>query len=304
MSHTIALVDDDRNILTSISMALENEGFKVTRIPVDRKGHIDPGCLREAVTEKTALVSLMAVNNEIGVVHPLQEIGQICREVGAYFHTDAAQAVGKIPIDVNEQNVDLLSISGHKIYGPKGIGALYIRRRPKVRIEAQINGGSQERGFRAGTLPTPLCVGIGLACEIAAQEMIMENRRLKALHDRLYERLTSALDNIALNGDSERRIPGNLNFSFTHIDSAALMMGIPDLSVSTGSACTSGSLGPSYILQALGLDAEVADTALRIGLGRFTTQEEVDYAAERLISVIGEQLGKESSHVSSRVQDT
>ena len=293
-NHIVTCVTEHKCVLESC-LQMEREGFEVTRLEVDRNGFIDLDQLRAAVTEKTILVSIMAVNNEIGIIHPLREIGEICRMAGVFFHTDAAQAVGKIPLDVEAANIDLMSISGHKIYGPKGVGALYVRRRPRVRLEVQMSGGGQERGLRSGTLPTPLCVGLGIACVIAEREMAAENLRIGTLRDRLYQRLMSELDNVSLNGDAERRISGNLILSFARIDGAALMMGIPDLSVSTGSACASGSLGPSYVLQALGLDAEGSDTALRIGLGRFTTKDEVDYAADRLIAVVSEQRSHRSS---------
>ena len=290
-NHIVTCVTEHKCVLESC-LQMERDGFEITRLAVDSKGFIDLDQLRDVVTENTVLVSIMAVNNEIGVINPLREIGEICRAVGAFFHTDAAQAIGKIPLDVDAANIDLMSISGHKIYGPKGVGALYVRRRPKVRLEAHMSGGGQERGLRSGTLPTPLCVGLGMACMIAEREMVSENLRIGVLRDHLYQRLMSELDNVSLNGDLERRIPGNLNLSFARIDGAALMMGIPELSVSTGSACTSGSLGPSYVLQALGLDAEGSDTALRIGLGRFTTMDEVEYAADRLIAVVCEQRSK------------
>jgi cysteine desulfurase len=225
----------------------------------------------------------MAVNNEIGVIQPLAEIGKICRDKGAFFHTDAAQAVGKIPLDVNAMNIDLMSISGHKIYGPKGIGALYVRRRPRIRLVALINGGGQERGFRSGTLPTPLCVGLGEAAEICLKEMDVEAKRLTKLRDRMLEGLQAKLPEIYVNGDLDHRIPGNLNISFAYVEGESLMMGIKGLSVSSGSACTSASLEPSYVLRALGVDEELAHTSLRIGLGRFTTEQEVDTAVDELV---------------------
>jgi cysteine desulfurase len=228
------------------------------------------------------MVSIMAVNNEIGVIQPIKEIGALCRKKGTFFHTDAAQAVGKIPLDVDDMNIDLMSISGHKLYGPMGIGALYVRRRPRVRIVAMINGGGQERGMRSGTLPTPLCVGIGEACEIAEREMSVETERLKMLRERFYTKINERLDEVFLNGDLEQRIPGNLNISFAYVEGEGLMMGVNDLAVSSGSACTSASLEPSYVLRALGVEEELAHTSLRIGFGRFTTQEEVDYAVEKI----------------------
>jgi cysteine desulfurase len=228
----------------------------------------------------------MAANNEIGVIQPLAEIGALCRSKGVYFHTDAAQAVGKIPVDVEAMKIDLMSISGHKIYGPKGIGALYVRRKPRVRLEAMIHGGGQERGMRSGTLPTPLCVGLGEACAIAMAEMPAEAKRLEALRDRLYHGITERLPNVYLNGDLEHRLPGNLNLSFAYVEGEGLMMGIKDLAVSSGSACTSASLEPSYVLRALGVEEELAHTSIRFGLGRFTTTEEVDIAVEQVVQAV------------------
>jgi cysteine desulfurase len=228
----------------------------------------------------------MAANNEIGVIQPLAEIGAICRERGVYFHTDAAQAVGKIPLDVNAMKIDLMSISGHKIYGPKGIGALYVRRKPRVRLEALIHGGGQERGMRSGTLPTPLCVGLGEACAIAEREMPAEIERLRYLRDRLLKGITKALPEVYVNGDLEHRLPGNLNLSFAYVEGEGLMMGIKSLAVSSGSACTSASLEPSYVLRALGVEEELAHTSLRFGIGRFTTEQEIDYAVEQVVAAV------------------
>jgi cysteine desulfurase len=252
-------------------------------LPVQKNGLIDLEALRAAITDKTVVVSVMAVNNEIGVIQPLAEIGAICREKKVFFHTDAAQAVGKIPLDVEAMNIDLLSISGHKIYGPKGIGALYVRRKPRVRLVPLIVGGGQERGFRSGTLPTPLCVGLGAAAEIAMKEMDSEAERLTRLQQRMLKGLKERLAEIYVNGDLDHRIPGNLNISFAYVEGESLMMGIKNLAVSSGSACTSASLEPSYVLRALGVDEELAHTSLRIGLGRFTTEHEVDTAVEELV---------------------
>ncbi len=238
------------------------------------------------MTDRTVLVSLMAVNNEIGVIQPLAEIGKICRERGIFFHTDAAQAIGKIPIDVEAMNIDLLSISGHKIYGPKGVGALFVRRKPRVRLQSLINGGGQERGMRSGTLSPPLCVGLGEACAIAEVEMAEEYRRLTILRNRFYQAITSELEEVYLNGDFDQRIPGNLNLSFAHVEGEGLMMGVKELAVSSGSACTSASLEPSYVLRALGVEAEMAHTSIRIGIGRFTTEEELDQALKSLVSEV------------------
>ena len=284
-NHLITVVTEHKCVLDSCRH-LELEGFNVTYLPVKQNGLIDLDQLRAAITDKTAIVSVMAVNNEIGVIQPLAEIGKICRERGVYFHTDAAQAAGKIPLDVNAMNIDLLSISGHKLYGPKGIGALYVRRKPRVRLEALIHGGGQERGFRSGTLPTPLCVGLGEACAIAQKEMGAETERLTYLRDRLYNGIKSRLPEVFLNGDLEKRIPGNLNISFAYVEGEGLMMGIKDLCVSSGSACTSASLEPSYVLRALGVEEELAHTSLRLGIGRFTTEQDVDYAIEHIVEAV------------------
>ncbi len=284
-NHIITTVTEHKCVLESCRH-LSQEGFDVTYLPVRDNGLIDLDVLKGAITDKTALVSVMAVHNEIGVIQPLAEIGQICRERKVFFHSDCAQAVGKIPLDVDAMNMDLMSISGHKIYGPKGIGALYVRRKPRVRIAPMMSGGGQERGMRSGTLPTPLCVGLGAACAIAEKEMGSENERLRLLRDRLYKTLTDALPDIYLNGDLDRRIPGNLNVSFAYVEGESLMMGIKNLSLSSGSACTSASLEPSYVLKALGVNEELAHTSLRIGIGRFTTEAEVDAAAASIIESV------------------
>jgi cysteine desulfurase len=283
--HIITCVTEHKCVLDSCRH-LELEGFQVTYLPVQKNGLIDLDQLRGVITGDTVVVSIMAVNNEIGVIQPLADIGRICREKKVFFHTDAAQAVGKIPLDVEAMQIDLMSISGHKIYGPKGIGALYVRRRPRVRLEAMISGGGQERGMRSGTLPTPLCVGLGEACRIAEAEMGAEAERLHALRDRLLNRITEQLPEVYVNGDLEHRIPGNLNISFAYVEGEGLMMGIKDLAVSSGSACTSASLEPSYVLRALGVEEELAHTSLRIGLGRFTTDAEVEYAADRIVGEV------------------
>jgi cysteine desulfurase len=280
-NHVITTVTEHKCVLDTCRH-LEQSGFDVTYLPVQKNGLIDLDVLRNAITDKTVVVSIMAVNNEIGVIQPLEEIGKICREKKVFFHTDAAQAAGKIPLDVEAMNIDLMSISGHKIYGPKGIGALYVRRKPRVRLVPLIVGGGQERGFRSGTLPTPLCVGLGEAAEICMKEMAAEAKRLKKLQERMLKGLQAKLPEIYLNGDLEHRIPGNLNISFAYVEGESLMMGIKSLSVSSGSACTSASLEPSYVLRALGVDEELAHTSLRIGLGRFTTEQEVDTAVDEL----------------------
>jgi len=281
-NHIVTTVTEHKCVLDTCRH-LEQQGFEVTYLPVQQNGLVDLELLRATVTDKTVLVSIMAVNNEIGVIQPLAEIGAICREKGAFFHTDAAQAVGKIALDVEAMKIDLMSISGHKIYGPKGIGALYVRRRPRVRLVAMINGGGQERGFRSGTLPTPLCVGIGEACEIAMKEMPAEAERLRRLRDRFLAGIHAKLPDVFLNGDLEQRIPGNLNLSFAYVEGESLIMGIKSLSVSSGSACTSASLEPSYVLRALGVEEELAHTSLRIGFGRFTTEAEVDAAVHDIV---------------------
>jgi len=284
-NHIITCVTEHKCILDTCRH-LEQEGFDVTYLPVEENGLISLEKLAAAITDKTVLVSIMAVNNEIGVIQPIKEIGQMCRDNGVFFHTDAAQAAGKIPLDVEEMNIDLMSISGHKLYGPMGIGALYVRRRPRVRLVAMINGGGQERGMRSGTLPTPLCVGLGEACAICEKEMGAEAERLKMLRDRFYQVIKQRLPEVFLNGDLEQRVPGNLNISFAFVEGEGLMMGIKELAVSSGSACTSASLEPSYVLRALGVEDELAHTSLRLGFGRFTTEEEIDFAIEKIISEV------------------
>jgi cysteine desulfurase len=283
--HIVTVVTEHKCVLDTCRH-LEQDGFRVTYLPVLKNGLVDLAELDAAVTDKTAIVSVMGVNNEIGVIQPLAEIGAICRAKGAFFHTDCAQAVGKIPLDVNAMNIDLMSISGHKLYGPKGIGALYVRRRPRVRLVPLINGGGQERGMRSGTLPTPLCVGLGEACAISKDEMAAEGERLRYLRDRLMNGIQAKLPEVYLNGDAEQRIPGNLNLSFAFVEGEGLMMGVKDLAVSSGSACTSASLEPSYVLRALGLDAEMAHTSLRFGLGRFTTEADIDYAIDHVVKAV------------------
>lgn len=284
-NHIITCVTEHKCVLDSCRH-LEERGFKVTYLPVKSNGLIDLDLLKSSITDKTILVSIMMVNNEIGVIQPITEIGKICREHNVYFHTDAAQAAGKIDIDVEAMNIDLLSISGHKIYGPKGIGALYVRRKPRIRLNALINGGGQERGIRSGTVPTPLCVGLGEACAIAKTEMVNENKKIKALYDRLYNGLHKNLREIYVNGDQIERIPGNLNISFAYVEGEGLMMGIKDLAVSSGSACTSASLEPSYVLRAIGVEEDLAHTSLRLGIGRFTTEAEIDQAIASITKAV------------------
>jgi cysteine desulfurase len=283
--HIVTVATEHKCVLES-ARRLERDGLTIAVLPVEADGHLDLQRLGAAITERTALVTVMAVNNEIGVVAPLAEIGALCRAKGVLFQTDAAQAAGKIPIDVDAMNIDLLSISGHKLYGPKGIGALYVRRRPRARLEPIFDGGGQERGFRSGTVPPPLVVGLGVACEIAGREMADEGARLIALRRRLYDGLAARLPGVALNGDSERRVPGNLNLSFAGVEAEALMKRLDDVAVSTGSACTAASVEPSYVLRALGLPDALANASLRIGLGRQTTAEEVDYAVGRIAEAV------------------
>jgi cysteine desulfurase len=284
-NHVVTTVTEHKCVLDSCRH-LEQEGFSVTYLPVKSNGLIDLDQLREAIRPETVMVSIMAVNNEIGVIQPLVEIGKICRENGVFFHTDAAQAVGKIPVDVQAMNIDLLSLSGHKMYAPKGIGALYIRRKPRIRLKPLFHGGGHERGMRSGTLPTPLCVALGEACAIAQDEMTKDNAHIKTLSDRLYQGITSRLNDVYLNGDGAPRIPGNLNLSFAYVEGEGLMMGIKELSVSSGSACTSSSLEPSYVLRALGVSEDMAHTSIRFGLGRFSTAEDVDVAIEKIVVAV------------------
>ena len=278
-NHIITLVTEHKCVLDSCRH-LEREGFEVTYLPVQKNGLVDLNALRAAIRDTTVLISVMMVNNEVGVIQPITEIGKICRENGVYFHTDAAQAFGKIPIDVEAMNIDLLSISGHKIYAPKGVGALYVRRRPRVRMEAIMNGGGQERGMRSGTLPTPMVVGLGEAARIAKEEMASEASRIRYLSDKFYHAIVNHIPDVFLNGDREQRWAGNLNLSFAYIEGESMIMAIKDLAVSSGSACTSASLEPSYVLRALGVGEDLAHTSIRFGFGRFTTEEEVDRAIE------------------------
>jgi len=262
--------------------ALEREGFEITFLPVEKDGRLNPELVRQTIRPDTILCSIMWANNEIGVVQDIKAIGAICREKGVIFHTDAVQGLGKIPFDVNAMNVDLASISAHKMYGPKGIGALYVRRaRPRIRLEPMFYGGGQERGLRSGTQPVQQIVGLGKAAELA--RLALQNGevdRVRALRDRLWAGLQEGLDELYLNGSWEHRLPNNLNVSFAYCEGEAIMMAIKDLAVSSGSACTSSSLEPSYVLRALGVDVELAHTSIRFGIGRFTTEEEVDYAID------------------------
>ncbi len=283
--HIVTLTTEHKCVLDTCRH-LEQDGFKITYLPVQPNGLVNLEQLKNVITDDTMLVSIMAINNEIGVIQPLKEIGKICREKGAFFHSDIAQAFGKIPINVDECNIDLASISGHKIYGPGGIGALYIRRRPRVRLTPIINGGGQERGFRSGTLATPLVVGLGKAAAIAQEEMAKDHAHVKKLFDKFLNTIQANAQDIVLNGDKEQRYPGNLNLSFAYIEGESMILAIKDLAVSSGSACTSSSLEPSYVLRALGVDEAMAHTSIRFGFGRFTTEAEVDYAAALMLANI------------------
>jgi cysteine desulfurase len=286
-NHIITQVTEHKAVLDACHR-LEKQGCDVTYLPVQKDGRIELDRLRSAITAKTILIVLMYANNEIGVIQSIAEIGKIAKEFGILFAVDAAQATGKLPIDVQHDNVDLLALSGHKMYGPKGVGALYVRRQnPRVQISAMLDGGGHERGMRSGTLNVPGIVGLGKACEIARQEMAEESARVSALRNRLWSALESGLDEIQVNGSWEHRLPNNLNVSFGYVDGESLLMGINDLAVSTGSACTSATIQPSYVLKALGVDEELAHSSIRFGLGRFTTAEEVDHAAGSVIRAVG-----------------
>ncbi len=283
--HIITLQTEHKAILDS-AKRLEKEGFRVTYLDVQKDGLVDLDALKAAITDKTILVSIMMANNEIGVIQPVKAIGEICRAKGVLFHTDAVQAVGKVPVDVNEMNIDLLSISGHKMYGPKGVGALYVRRRkPRVRLEASVDGGGHERGMRSGTLNVVGIVGLGRAAELCRQEMGAEAERSVQLRHRLWGKL-EGLGSVFINGHREHRLPGNLNVSFEYVEGEALMMAIKDVAVSSGSACTSASLEPSYVLRALGVGDELAHSSIRFGIGRFTTEEEVDYVGTLVVDAV------------------
>jgi cysteine desulfurase len=285
-NHIITQVTEHKAVLDTCKR-LEKAGCKVTYLPVKADGLVDIEELKAAITDKTILVSIMFANNEIGVVQPVVEIGKLCHEKGIIFHTDGVQAVGKIPVDVQAMNIDVMSITAHKVYGPKGVGALYVRRRnPRVQISEQINGGGHERGMRSGTLNVPGIVGFGKACELAGAEMDEEAKRLLALRDRLQKKLEAAIDYVHVNGSMEHHLPGNLNMSFVYVEGESLLMGINDIAVSSGSACTSATLEPSYVLKALGLGDDVAHSSIRFGLGRFNTEAEVDYVADKVINIV------------------
>src|ERR1700683_2178376 len=266
---------------------LEKHGVRVTYLPVQTNGLVDLEQLQAAITDKTILISIMYANNEIGVIQPIAELGKIAKSKGVLLHTDATQAVGKVPVNVIKDNVDLMSMSGHKMYGPKGVGALYVRRKsPRVQITSQMDGGGHERGMRSGTLNVPGIVGLGEACALCQAEMPEESKRMAFLRDKLMHKLQSELDETYINGTMEHRLPNNLNISFAYVEGESLLMGINDIAVSSGSACTSATLEPSYVLKALGVGEDLAHTSIRFGLGRFNTQEDVDYVVDRVSEVV------------------
>jgi cysteine desulfurase len=286
-NHIITVVTEHKAVLDSCKH-LQKEGYQVTYLPVQPDGLIDLQQLKEAITDKTILVSIMAANKETGVLQPMEEIGQLCRDRGVLFHSDAVQAAGKVPLDVNSMNLDLVSLTAHKFYGPKGCGALYVRsREPRVQLSALIDGGGHEQGMRSGTLNVPGIVGFGKACEVAREEMADESRRVGALRDRLRDRLSARLEEVSINGSMQHRLPGNLNMSFGYVDGESLLTGVnQDMAVSSGAACTSAKLDPSYVLKALGLSDDAANSSLRFGIGRFNTEAEIDYVAERVAEVV------------------
>lgn len=284
--HIITSSTEHRAILDA-AKSLEKRGMNVTYLPVDKFGMVNPEDVRDAITDKTILISVMLANNEIGTINPIKEIGKIAKEKGVLFHSDATQGVGKIPVDVQDMGIDLMSFTSHKIYGPKGVGALYVRRKaPRVRLVPMIDGGGHERGMRSGTLPVSSIVGFGKAVELCAQEMAKESIRTKALRDRLHEGISGALEEAYLNGHPTERLPGNLNISFAYVEGEALLMGVKEIALSSGSACTSATLEPSYVLRALGVGSDLAHSSIRFGVGRFTTDEEVEYTIDRMIKAV------------------
>lgn len=284
--HLITVKTEHKAVLDTMR-ELERQGFSVTYLDVQENGLIDLETLKAAITPQTSLISVMFVNNEIGVIQPIAEIGEICREKGIIFHVDAAQAAGKLPINLNELKIDLMSLSAHKVYGPKGIGALYVRRKPRVRLEAQMHGGGHERGMRSGTLPVHQIVGMGEAFKISRLEMSEEIQRITALRNRLLNGITADMEEVYVNGDLQNRVAGNLNISFNFVEGESMLMALKEIAVSSGSACTSASLEPSYVLRALGRNDELAHSSIRFTLGRFTTEEEVDFTLKLLHEKIG-----------------
>ncbi len=285
--HIVISATEHRSVLDTAKTLETKRGVKVTYLPVDKYGMVDPNEVRKALTDKTILISVMLANNEIGTINPMAEIGKVAKEKGVLLHCDATQGVGKIPVDVQAMGIDLLSCTAHKIYGPKGIGMLYVRKKnPRVRLAPIIDGGGHERGMRSGTLAVPLIAGFGKAVELCGQEMQAESARLSGLRDRLHTAITSQLEEVYLNGHPTQRLPHNLNISFAFVEGESLLMGMKEIALSSGSACTSATLEPSYVLKALGVGAELAHSSIRFGLGRFTTQEEVDYVAKRMIETV------------------
>jgi cysteine desulfurase len=285
-NHIITCPIEHKSVLDTCHN-LEKKGYDVTFLPVDKYGQVSAESVRNAITPKTILVSIMAANNEIGTVNPIAEIGKVCKEKGVLFHTDAVQAIGKVPVNVETMNVDLLSMTAHKIYGPKGVAALYVRRKnPRVRLSAFIHGGGHERGMRSGTLNVPGIVGFGKALEMSARLFVEDNKRIAALRDKLWVGIQKELDEVYLNGHPTERLPGNLNVSFAFVEGESLMMGMKELAVSSGSACTSASLEPSYVLKHIGVGEDLAHTSIRFGLGRFTTDEEVDFTIQKVVSTV------------------
>jgi cysteine desulfurase len=285
--HIITSSTEHRAVLDTCKALESKRGVKVTYLPVDKAGMVSPEDVRNAITEKTILITIMMANNEIGTINPIKDIGKVAKEKGVLFHCDATQGVGKIPVDVQDMGIDLMSFSAHKLYGPKGIGALYVRKKaPRVRIAAQMDGGGHERGMRSGTLPVPMIVGFGKAVELCEQEMPTESKRLSAMRDRLQTAITSKLEEVYLNGHPIQRLPNNLNLSFAYVEGESLLMGLKEIALSSGSACTSATLEPSYVLRALGVGSDLAHSSIRFGLGRFNTDEEVDYTAKRIIEVV------------------
>jgi cysteine desulfurase len=286
-THIITSSTEHRAVLDT-AKSLEAKGLAtVTYLPVDKQGRVNPDDVRNAITDKTILISVMLANNEIGTINPIREIGKIAKEKGVLFHCDATQGVGKVPVDVQGMGIDLMSFSAHKIYGPKGVGALYVRKKsPRVRIVAQMDGGGHERGMRSGTLPVPLIVGFGKACELCELEMPTEAPRLAKMRDRLQTSIMTVLEESYLNGHPTERLPGNLNISFAYVEGESLLMGMKDIALSSGSACTSATLEPSYVLRALGVGVELAHSSIRFGLGRFNTDEEIDYTIKKVIEIV------------------
>jgi len=284
--HIITSVTEHKAVLDTCKR-LEKYGYRVTYLPVRKDGLIDLDDLKRALDHKTILVTIMSANNEIGVLQPVAEIGRLCHERGVIFHSDATQSIGKAPVDVNKQNIDLMSLSAHKVYGPKGVGALYVRRKdPRVQLSAILDGGGHERGMRSGTLNVPGIVGLGKACAIAQEEMLKESCHLAGKRNRLRDRILGRLGEVYINGSMEQRLPGNLNLSFAGVDGESLMMALNDVALSSGSACTTAAIEPSHVLRALGISDDLAHSSIRFGLGRFNTEAEIDYVADRIVETV------------------